>query len=171
MADVLNGSTANERRFPNGYTCTDTIYKFSDGTWSIGNALWYRNPFSNDPSLISPAGTHSYANSRYYTGIIGTLPPATGQQAFTDIMAPSGMYVKINETEDANSTAPRQVDNNDGTTTMALDYECPMIVLGNYGLPAAPVNLYFKMKCIIIANKYNGTAISVKYYYNGTRSE
>lgn len=155
--------------FPNGYTYPDTIYKFSDGTWGIGNTIWYINPYNNDPSLLS---SHSSANGKYYSDKIDPVPPqrVDGQAAFNNLLASAGWYVKFRETEQTDSTTPQIVDNGDGTSTMTLHYEAPMIVLTTGGVPPASVSWYFQMTAEDIFDN-RASIISSKFYYQGIRSE
>ena len=159
--------------FPNGYTYPDTLYRFSDGSWGVGNTIWYINPYNNNPSLLEPAGTHSSAHGKYYSGKIDPVPPqrVDGQAAFNNLLASAGWYVKFRETNQTDTSTPQIVDNGDGTSTMTLHYEAPMLVLTTGGVPPASVSWYFQMTAEDIFANNDGSIISSKFYYQGIRSE
>ena len=59
-------------KYQAGYT--DYMYTYNDGYWQLANGtIWYMNPFSNDPSLMS---SHSTIHGDLFDSIASSLPKA-----------------------------------------------------------------------------------------------
>lgn len=130
----------------------DTMYQFTDGSWSIGSVLYYINPFGHDPDLMS---SHSSINEDYFDSV-ASLPQTLSYLETNHALTSGYNYIAINSDEPYS-----QSSSSDGTNmTITVVYTGRMFSRNTSNQALYSIT-FLRLSLTIVANMSDGNVSSI----------